>query len=326
MHMKKYILFALLIALLSACGEDDISDFKRAETEKSDPAADEITATPTTLSFGAEGGTAMVAIKASGRWNTTVSVTWLEIKADDSLRDKSTLEITALPNGLAVERAGTVTLLCGSARATISIIQEGISPSPEEPEEPAESETPEDPDAPDTPDTPADVAIPTGYELLWNDEFSGSQLNASVWCTSGGGVGVSDGCMAIKAAPGATTEVHSSSSWTYGIIESRILLPDLPASFASFALTSAEIAAALPIVDTKESRGDGKFHTYRVEWTQDYIIIYTDGIPQRIINNDNIGNPATWPFDRPFRPTFRITGDPNQSALMKVDYLRVFGN
>lgn len=326
MHMKKYILFALLTALLSACGEDDISDFKRAETEKSDPVADEITSTPATLSFGAEGGTATVAIKASGQWNTSTSVTWLEIKTDDSLRDKSTLEITALPNGLAVERVGTVTLLCGSARTTISVVQAGINPSPEEPEEPTDPVTPENPVGPDAPDTPTDITIPTGYELRWGDEFSGTELSASDWRVSGGSVDVADGCMAIKAAPGATTEVHSSSSWTYGIIEARILLPDLPASSTSFALISSEIAAELPVVDTKGSRGDGKFHTYRVEWTQDYVIIYADGIAQRIINNDNIGNSATWPFDRRFRPTFRITADSNQSAVMKVDYLRVFGN
>ena len=78
------------------------------------------------------------------------------------------------------------------------------------------------------------------------------------------------------------------------------------------------------------------FHTYRLEWTEDYIRTYVDG--QRLLSfpNDGKGNVATWPFNRAFYLILNLAwgGDwggaqgVDESCLpatIEVDYVRMVG-
>jgi beta-glucanase (GH16 family) len=77
------------------------------------------------------------------------------------------------------------------------------------------------------------------------------------------------------------------------------------------------------------------FHTYALEWTEDYIRTYVDGKEQLYFENDHQGNNDTWPFDKAFYLILNVAwgGDwggykgVDESALpltMEVDYVRVW--
>lgn len=93
------------------------------------------------------------------------------------------------------------------------------------------------------------LAQPAGYELVWSDEFDGSELNNAVWTAefngNGGGnqelqyyspvnVTVSDGCLHLTAKrqelngrPFTSGRIYSMDKvfFTYGYVESRMCLP-----------------------------------------------------------------------------------------------------
>ncbi len=77
------------------------------------------------------------------------------------------------------------------------------------------------------------------------------------------------------------------------------------------------------------------FHTYTLEWTENYIQTYVDGKKQLTFTNDKKNNDDTWPFHVAFYPILNLAwgGDwggykgVDDSALpvtMEVDYVRVF--
>lgn len=83
-----------------------------------------------------------------------------------------------------------------------------------------------------------------------------------------------------------------------------------------------------------EGAEDG-FHVYRLEWAEDHITTYVDGVKLLSFNNDGKDNVATWPFNKPFYVILNLAwggswGGMNgvdETALpatMEVDYVRVF--
>ena len=77
------------------------------------------------------------------------------------------------------------------------------------------------------------------------------------------------------------------------------------------------------------------FHTYALEWTEDYIKTYVDGKHLFTFNNDKTGNEDTWPFNKAFYLTLNLAwggswggykgvDDSALPCVMKVDYVRVF--
>ncbi|MBB4034358.1 beta-glucanase (GH16 family) [Dysgonomonas hofstadii] len=80
---------------------------------------------------------------------------------------------------------------------------------------------------------------------------------------------------------------------------------------------------------------ENEFHTYSVEWTEDYIKGYVDGIHYFTFQNDKKGDMETWPFDKPFylKLNLAIGGDWGGRegvdpaifpALYEIDYVRVY--
>lgn len=77
------------------------------------------------------------------------------------------------------------------------------------------------------------------------------------------------------------------------------------------------------------------FHTYRLEWTENHIYTYVDGVRLLSFENDGRGDIASWPFAKPFYVILNLAwgGDwggaqgVDENALpatMEVEYVRVF--
>lgn len=77
------------------------------------------------------------------------------------------------------------------------------------------------------------------------------------------------------------------------------------------------------------------FHTYRLDWTPDFVKGYYDGEPIFSFENDKTSNPDTWPFNRRFHLLLNLAVGGNWGgakgvddsifpAAMEVDYVRVY--
>ena len=78
-----------------------------------------------------------------------------------------------------------------------------------------------------------------------------------------------------------------------------------------------------------------EFHTYAVEWTEDYLKFYFDGQLHFTFTNDKKGDYNTWPFFNPFYLKLNLAWGGNWGgaqgidesclpAVYEVDYVRVF--
>ncbi len=337
-----------------------------------------IAASPEALTFGAEGGTASFSVKAGGEWDAATSDAWIKLAKSGTLSTNGTVEVTADANSSRTARTAYITLLSGTARAKVTVTQDGKAPEPVNP----------------------NIEVPEGYELVWHDEFDGTSLPASEWKHEVQGPGwvnnelqtyvngsvdgkpvteVADGKLSINCFKHAG-KIYSgriyamvNSGWKYGIFEARLKLPKGKGTWPAFWMmpvnndfaanpwprcgeidimeevgynpnyTSSSIHTesynhVMGTQKTAERLTEGAqddFHTYRLEWTEDYIRTYVDG--QRLLSfpNDGKGNVATWPFNRAFYLILNLAwgGDwggaqgVDESCLpatMEVDYVRVF--
>ena len=166
---------------------------------------------------------------------------------------------------------------------------------------------------------------------------------------------------------------HENQGWLYGIFEARIKLPkgkgtwpafwmmpcnnDFGANpwpkcgeidimeevgvnpnYTSSSLHTEKFNHVMKTQKTAERLTEGAedgFHVYRLEWAEDHITTYVDGVKLLSFNNDGKDNVATWPFNKPFYVILNLAwgGDwggmkgVDESALpvqMEVDYVRVF--
>ncbi len=238
----------------------------------------------------------------------------------------------------------------------------------------------------------------TGYELVWQDEFSSdepiSMLDTTAWWYEQGangwgnneiqnyiaGVRGADTCAVIEEGvlkinlkkvgdEVLSARVNTRESWTYGYFEGRLKLPKGKGTWPAFWMLPKEFKhwPADGEIDIMEQvgyepnvifstihcaaynhgmqteRGDEihiptaqeEFHIYAVEWTEDYIRGFVDGVRYFEFVNDKAGNNDTWPFDKPFYLKLNLAWGGNwggaqgidESALpttYEIDYIRVF--
>ncbi len=215
-------LTAALVLCLAACSGSD-----GGSTPKS---PDNITASPATLAFSAEGGSDVVSVTATDEWDAVTSETWLSLAKEGTLTTEGKVTVTAAPNSTRSARTATLTLMSGKARSTVEISQAGKEPEPVDPT----------------------ITVPEGYELVWHDEFDGTSLNTGDWRHEVQGPGwvnnelqtyvngsydgkrvteVADGILTIRCFAHAgkiysgRIYARESEGWRYGIIEARIKLP-----------------------------------------------------------------------------------------------------
>lgn len=184
---------------------------------------------------------------------------------------------------------------------------------------------------------------------------------------------VSNGTLKIIAKKIASkvrsVRMNTNESWTYGYFEARLKLPVGKGTWPAFWMMPKNFTAwpADGEIDIMEEVGyhpnyvsssihctaynhsigtqktdeiliptaQTEFHTYALEWTEDFLKFYFDGNLHFTFTNDKKGSHDTWPFDAPFYLKLNLAwgGDwggaqgVDESCLpatYEVDYVRVF--
>jgi len=328
MRKIKFFLYALfgLVPLIACSSSNDDS-----------PSADNtITCSTNTVSLANTVATATVNLTTTSEWAAYSDQDWITVSPTGSIDKSATLTITAAANTQTTERTATVTVMCGKARAKITVTQAA-----------GEKEV-----------TPDSIKGPAGYTLAWHDEFGDGPKLSSDWTyeVQNSGwvnnelqnyvagdyngesiVSVSGGTLKIVAKK-IDGKIYSGRiyakkhiGWKYGYMEARIKLPQgkgtwpafwmMPVNYTTWPgdgeIDIMEAVGYIPNVaystihcnkynnggTSIESGNKGvsvtQFHKYAMMWTPDYMTFYIDGNAILTYKNDGTGKDA-WPFDAPF--------------------------
>ena len=336
--MKRFMLNTLLIclaAVLTGCGGSDNDDPQ--------PASVTITLSPESITAPADGGTYTVSVTTTGKeWGAYSEQDFITVTTKNTVTQSGTLTVMVPANPTTSARTGTVTVMSGAARKSISITQAAAEKSP--------------------------YNAPEGYQLVWQDEFdSGSELNQNDWThevkgkgwvnnelqeyvnhkTPGGALvtEIKNGALRITALK-ENGKVYSGrvyakvkEGWTYGYIEASIKLPKgkgtwpafwmMPVNFKSwpadgeidimeevgyhpdYVSSSLHANAHVHSNNTQVTHemkcagAEGEFHTYAILWTAKNITTYVDGKVQLSYDNRGLGR-DDWPYDDPFYVIFNL--------------------
>ena len=304
----------------------------------------------------AEGGVYYVSVKTTGNeWGAFSESDFITIKLNGSNSNSGTLEIVVQQNPTTSIRSGSITIMSGSERKTVSVSQAAFAGSTYD--------------------------APEGYTLVWQDEFNdGSELNASDWThevqnsgwvnnelqnyvnhTTPEGAKVTElknGALHITALK-ENGKVYSGrvyakmkQGWTYGYIEASIKLPKgkgtwpafwmMPVNFMSWPAdgeidimeevgyhpnyVSSSLHANAHVHSnntqvTHEMKCDGAeddFHKYAILWTSKNITTYVDGKVQLSYDNRGLGR-DDWPYDDLFYIIFNLAWGGDWGGLQGVD-------
>ena len=142
--MKKLMLNTFLLSLAVAlwgCGGSGDDDSPAASVS--------ITVSQETLTVPADGGSYTVNVTTTGKeWGAYSEQDFITVNTHNTVAQSGTLTVTVPANPTTSARTGTVTVMSGMARKTISVTQSAA-------EKPAYN-------------------APDGYTLVWNDEFDGN--------------------------------------------------------------------------------------------------------------------------------------------------------
>ena len=116
-HISLFIGSLALATGIWACSDDNGGSGQQT------PAS--IAASPEALTFGAEGGTASFSVKAGGEWDAATSDAWIKLAKSGTLSTNGTVEVTADANSSRTARTASITLLSGTARAKVTVTQDG---------------------------------------------------------------------------------------------------------------------------------------------------------------------------------------------------------
>ena len=166
---------------------------------------------------------------------------------------------------------------------------------------------------------------------------------------------------------------NKGSGWQYGIFEARIKLPKGKGTWPAFwmmPVRNPQVRDRWPRcgeIDIMEEVGfnpdytsssihcesynhvkktqktaerftqgaEEDFHIYRLEWSEDSINTFVDGVPLLSFANDKQGDISTWPFSKPFYLILNLAwggmwggaqgvDESVLPAKMEVDYVRVY--
>ena len=285
-----------------------------------------------------------VVVKASGDWTVKSNDSWITAKKNEggTSTDPAAnalapgVQITTASNTAMTSRTGTVDVMSGAEKVTITVIQNSA----------------ED----------ANIETPAGYHLVWHDEFNeGTTLNSKDWTHEVQNAGwvnhelqtyvngqadgkrvteLVDGRLHINCFKGSDGKIYSGrvyakvkEGWTYGYIEASIKLPKGKGTWPAFWMMPVHFRSwpADGEIDIMEEVGyhpdyvssslhanahvhsngtqvthemhcpgaEGEFHKYAIEWTHDKITTFVDGKVQLTYNNRGLGR-DDWPYDDPF--------------------------
>lgn len=218
MKTIRIILFSFLsIASFTACGHSNDN------TIVTPTASDKLTLSSSTLQTSDVGGSFQVSVNATrGEWTAYTESSWITVSNANTGSANGTITLKVAANTSSEARTGSVVVKSGSARSNISVEQAG-RPT-------------------------AEMTIPEGYELVWNDEFDGTALGSD-WTYEVAKPGwvnnelqeyvrnekvvyLKDGKLNIHCYQDAEGHIYSgrvyakkTEGWTYGYFEASIMLP-----------------------------------------------------------------------------------------------------
>lgn len=349
--MNKYMihtfLFTLAAVFMGCGGGDDEPEVVQAVT---------ITASLETLNVPADGGTYNINVNTTGKeWGAYADGSFITITTQNTTSQAGTLTVTVPANPYTAARSGSVTIMSGTARKTITVSQAAAEK--------------------------AAYNAPDGYHLDWHDEFDGgTELNAADWTHEVQGSGwvnhelqnyvnhkSPEGNLVTELKNGKLLihcfkengKIYSGrvyakvkSGWTYGYIEASIKLPKgkgtwpafwmMPVNFKSwpadgeidimeevganpnYVSSSLHANAHVHSNNTQVTHemylpgAEDEFHTYAIKWTHDNITTYVDGQVQLSYDNRGLGR-DDWPYDDPFYVIFNLAWGGDWGGYKGID-------
>ena len=91
---------------------------------------DNITTTPTSISFAVDGGSSDVEITSNVDYTISADKSWITVSASSGVSGTSTITVTAASNSGGAARSGNVTISSGAASETVSVSQESNGGEP----------------------------------------------------------------------------------------------------------------------------------------------------------------------------------------------------
>jgi len=349
-NLKRFMLNTVLLTLAVAlwgCGGGG---------DDPEPPVPSITASPETINAPADGGAYTVNITTTGKeWGAYTESDFITVETKNTVAQSGTVTVTVPANPTTSARTGSVIIMSGAARKTITVSQTAA-------EKPMYN-------------------APDGYSLVWQDEFnSGSELNQNDWThevKNSGWVNhelqnyvnhkTPDGALVTEVKNGKLRitalkengKIYSGrvyakvkSGWTYGYIEASIKLPKgkgtwpafwmMPVNFRSWPAdgeidimeevgyhpdyVSSSLHANAHVHsngtqvthEMKCAGAEGEFHTYAILWTHENITTYVDGKVQLTYDNRGLGR-DDWPYDDPFYVIFNLAWGGDWGGAQGVD-------
>ena len=142
--MNRFMLYTFLLSLAAVvcgCGGSDNDDPL--------PSTVNITLSQESIEAPAEGGTYTINVNTTGKeWNAYADQEFIIVGAKNTAAQTGTLTVAVPANPTTSVRTGTITVMSGSARKSISVTQLASEESP--------------------------YYAPEGYQLVWQDEFDGN--------------------------------------------------------------------------------------------------------------------------------------------------------
>ena len=347
--LKVNVLLLSLAVALTGCGGDDDDD-------NAQPAAVNITVSQESITAPADGGTYTINVTTTSKeWGAYADQDFITVDTKNTVAQSGTLTLKVSANPTTTARTGSVTVMSGAARKSISVAQDAAAKSAYD--------------------------APEGYRLVWHDEFdSGSELNPNDWThevknsgwvnnelqnyvnhkTPGGSLvtEIRGGKLRITALK-ENGKIYSGrvyakvrEGWKYGYIEASIKLPKgkgtwpafwmMPVNFrswpadgeidimeevgghANYVSSSLHANAHVHSNGTQVTHemycqgAEDEFHTYAIKWTHENITTYVDGKQQLSYDNRGLGR-DDWPYDDPFYIIFNLAWGGSWGGTYGID-------
>lgn len=320
--------------------------------------------TPTALEFDSNGGSKELKVTAAGPFQAYSNESWITVEPSYSAQSEGTVTVTVPVYPDNKDRTGEVVVKCGTYRHKVALTQKApqmVVPegyhlvwndefAVEEGKVSAENWK------------LVDMAPRTV-----NDERQRYVTDGSTAFIKGGALNI----VAQKVEKEVqSARMNSRQDWLYGYFEARLWLPKGKGTWPAFWMMPTDESAHWPhcgeidIMEevgynpnvttssihctrfngssgtqkTAEKKVDGledSYHVYALEWTPEYIQTWVDGMEVFRYENDMAGDPATWPYDKPFYIILNLAWGGtwggakgiDENALpctYKIDYVRVF--
>lgn len=295
-----------------------------------------------------------LSVVATGDWSVKSNDSWIKAEKTDS----KTVTVKTEPNDNKTSRNGTLDIVSGIEKITISVTQESAEDR--------------------------DINTPEGYRLVWHDEFNEGTTLGSDWTHevqkpgwvnnelqeyvngSAGGKRVTelvDGKLSINCFKGSDDKIYSgrvyakvNEGWLYGYFEARIMLPKGKGTWPAFWMmpvnnnystnpwpgcgeidimeevgadpnivsSSIHCAAYNHTINTQKTASrnigtaESEYHVYACEWTPDYLKFFVDGTELMTFRNEVTGK-NVWPFTYNFYPILNLAWGGDWGGYKGVD-------